>query len=81
MTTKEDRMFDWIRALFGRSSRTLRDDQISTKQSTLYAPGALEDETSQVDSSGSEYSGGSDSGGSSSGGGDSGGGGGNGGGS
>jgi hypothetical protein len=73
-------MFDWIRALFGRS-RSLRDDQISTTQSSVYASGgALDDDTSQADSSASDYSGGSDSGGSgSSGGGDSGGGGGNGG--
>jgi uncharacterized membrane protein YgcG len=56
-------MFDWIRQLFGRSSRTLRDDQISTNP-TLYAPAVLDDDRSQGDSSGSDYGGGSDSGGS-----------------
>jgi hypothetical protein len=70
-------MFDWIRALFDRS-RSLRDDQAST---SVYAPGAVDDDNSQDDSS-ADYSGGSDSGGWSFGGsGDSGGGGGNGGGS
>jgi hypothetical protein len=71
-------MFDWIRGLFGRP-RTLRDDQISTTQGSVYASGGVDDDPSQVDSGGSDYSG-TDSGGSGSGGGgDSGGGGGNGG--
>jgi hypothetical protein len=66
-------MFDWIRSLFGR--RTLRDDQISTNPA-LYAPGGVDDDRAQADSSESDYSGGSDAGGSGAGGGDSGGGGG-----
>jgi hypothetical protein len=72
-------MFDWIRGLFGRS-RTLRDDQITTTQSTVYAPGSVDEDTSQGGSSGSDYGGGSEGSGFG-GGGDSGGGGGNGGGS
>jgi hypothetical protein len=72
-------MLAWIKSLFGRS-RTLRDDQISTNPA-VYAPAGVDDDRSQVDSSGSDYGGGSDAGGSGSSGGDSGGGGGNGGGS
>jgi hypothetical protein len=58
-------MFDWIRALFNRSSRTLRDDDISTTAlpGTLYGASVLDDDSSQDDSWGSDHSGGSDSGG------------------
>ena len=72
-------MFDWVRALFNRSSRTLRDDEISstTALPATMGAGVHHDDTSRDDSSGSDYGGGADSGGSGSGGGsDSGGGGG-----
>jgi uncharacterized membrane protein YgcG len=57
---EEETMLDWLRSLLGRP-RSLRDDQISTTQSSAYAPGAVDDDdTSQTDSD----AGGSDSGGS-----------------
>jgi hypothetical protein len=56
-------MLDWIRRLFSRPSRRLRDDEFSTSSAlpaTLYAAGALDDDAAPSDASGSDYSAGSD---------------------